>query len=380
MKTPLALIFVALIGVAAFLMGRGKPVESAGHATSGASSQSSPAGREAKAPTRATTDPRVAVKPRVGTDVLTTEKAAQLSSEERIALLKKAALLADPEKQADILCGLISAMNENELLESTKTLLDAQRRGNNWSQEVWNTLWTQWGRVNAEACLSLSKKGTPYPGWNGLDGLNTPNDYRCWMAGWLEAHPEAAMAWAGQAKDNLREATGAAFAITSSANGDLKQMESSMLAIKGDKLTLQACFGDYLDLAISTGDKPQVSAVYEQLDPALRAAAWPAVLERLAYSDPSAAGAWLKEHGKDPGYDARATLRVVMESAGNDPAGTAKWAIELAAPRSDEVGTLPHPGVMAVQRWLGTDPEAAEAWLRTQPADAPWVTAFKGRQ
>lgn len=377
MKTSFALLFVALIGLAAFLLGRGKTGEPAGPATTESGARSSAAEVRATPPAPATEDARVRVKARVGTDVLTPEKAALLSSAERIELLKKAALLADPEKQADILCGLLSAMKEDELKEATKTLLTAQRRGNSWSQEVWNTLWTQWGRVSPEVCLALSKTGESYPGWNGLDGLNTPNDYRCLMAGWLETQPEAAMAWARQAKDNLREATAAAFAITSSNKGDLKQMESAILSVSGDKQTLQACMGDYFDLATSTGDKPSPAAVYEQLDPALRPAAWSEVLQRLAYSGSEATASWLKEHGKDPGHDIEATYQAVSELADKDAAGTAKWAIELPAATGDGARELPHPAVLAVEVWLGQDPEAARAWLLTQPADAPWVAPFK---
>ena len=378
MKTSFALLFVALIGLAAFLMGRGKPGEPAGHASAETTARSSPAEvRPTPPPAPAIPDARAKLKARVGTDVLTAEKAALLTSGERIELLQKAALLADPEKQADILCGLISAMTQDELTEATKTLLVAQRRGNSWSQEVWNTLWTQWGRVNAEACLALSKTGERYPGWNGLNGLNTPNDYRCLMAGWLEAQPEAAMAWAREAKDNLREATAAAFAITSSAKGDLKQMESAILAITGDKLTTQACFRDYFDLATSTGDKPLPSVVYDQLDPALRAAAWPEVVERLSYSDFDTATSWLKQHGNDPGHDDQATYALVGTLAEKNPAGTTKWASELPVTTGDGASGLPHPAVLAVQRWLEQDREAANAWLLTQPADVPWVTAFK---
>ncbi|MDB6078573.1 MAG: hypothetical protein JWO82_2320 [Akkermansiaceae bacterium] len=376
MKTSLALLFVALIGLAAFLMGRGNPGEPAGQAATETTVSGSPAEVRAK-PTRAVPDPRTRVKARVGTDVLTPEKATLLTSGERIELLKKAALLADPEKQADILCGLISVMNQDELTETAKVLLDAQRRGNSWSQEVWNTLWTQWGRVNAEACLALSKTGEHYPGWNGLNGLNTPNDYRCLMAGWLETQPEAAQAWARQAKNDFREATAAAYAITSGANGDLKQMEAGMLAVAGDKLTLQACFGDYFDLATSTGDKALPSAVYEQLDPALRPGAWPEVAARLAYSDSETAAAWLKQHGNDPGHDDQATHNLVNQLAAKDPAGTAKWASELPAATGDGANGLPHPAVQPIGIWLQQDPEAANAWLLTQPADAPWVAPFK---
>jgi hypothetical protein len=198
------------------------------------------------------------------------------------------------------------------------------------------------------------------------------------MAGWLETQPEAALAWAHQAKGDFREATAAAYAITSSAQGDLKKMESGMLAVAGDKLTIQACFGDYFDLATSTGDKPQPSAVYEQLDPALRPAAWPEVVTRLAYSDPETAAAWLKQHANDPGHDEQATYNLVIQLAGKDPAGTAKWASELpVATTGDGANGLPHPAAQAVGQWLQQDPEAAHAWLLTQPADAPWVAPFK---
>jgi hypothetical protein len=303
--------------------------------------------------------------------VLAVEDAARLTSEERIALLKTASVLGDPEKQADILCGLISAMNEEELLECTRTLLDAQRKGNAWSQEVWNTLWTQWGRVNPEACLALSKTGERYPGWNGLNGLNTYNDYRCLMAGWLDARPDAAMAWAHEAKDNRSEAAGAAFAITHSANGDLGKMEAAILAVSSDKLTARACFRDYFDLAVAAEDKPLPSAVYDRLNPALREAAWSETMERMAYTDPREAAAWLTKHAGDPGCDYSELTQFVSSLAGEDPAGTAQWAIALPVV-NPQAG---HPAALAFSRWMQADPAAAGAWLESQPED---VLAARG--
>ena len=257
------------------------------------------------APTVAALKPKA----RTGADVLSPENAAKLTIKERSELLKKAALLADPEKQADIVCGLLSAMTQEELEEATTTLLDAQGRGNHSSQAVWNTLWTQWGRVNAEACLALSKSGQSHPGGNGSNGLNTPDDYRCLMVGWLEVHPDEAMAWARLPKDDLREATAAAFAITSSAKGDLKQMETAILSISGNELTTKACLRDYFDLATSSGDKPPASLVYERLNPKLQAAAWTEVMERLVNGngDLDAVTSWFEKHGNDPGCDFSAT-------------------------------------------------------------------------
>ena len=263
-------------------------------------------------------------------------------------------------------------MTREELIEATKVLLAAQHRGNSWSQAVWDTLWTQWGRVNAEACLALSKEKSD-SSWNGFKGLNTPEDYRCLMAGWLETHPDAAMEWARQAKDNLREATGAALAITSSAKGDLKQMESAILSVASDKMTSQACLHDYFDLAASTGDRPLPSAVYERLDPRLRAAAWPVVMERLSYTDPQLAATWLEKHAGDPGCNYGAAHRLVNEMAQNDPAGTAKWAAGLPVLR-DENGDSqsPHPAVIAVSQWRRIDRAAADAWVMTQPDSILW--------
>jgi hypothetical protein len=130
MKTSFAILSIALIGIAAFLMGREKSnrksqADISDFNTRTASSQ---AGAIQQAP--ATTNRKSKLKSRTGPGVLSTEEAGLLTSEERIALLRKAALLADPEKQADILCGLISAMTQDELTETTKVLLDAQRRGN----------------------------------------------------------------------------------------------------------------------------------------------------------------------------------------------------------------------------------------------------------
>jgi hypothetical protein len=363
MKTWLALLFVALIGIAAFLMGRGKSGGQARPEITETSSLSTTAQGQ-PAPIGANLKPKA----RTGADVLAPEKAAKLSIEDRITLLKKAALLDDPEKQADILCGLLSVMTQEELEEATKTLLDAQRRGNNWSQEVWNTLWTQWGRVNAEGCLALSKTGEGYPGWNGLNGLNTPDDYRCLMVGWLESHPEAAMAWARQPKDNLREATAAAFAITSTAKGDLKQMESAILSISGDELTARACFRDYFDLATSTGDKPLPSVIYERLDPKLRAAAWSEVVQRLIYTDLGTAVSWFEKHGNDPGHDFAATAELVSRLSDKDPEGTAKWAVKLPVSSENQ-----HPGVIAYTRWHEINPAAANAWAKTQPQGLLWI-------
>ncbi|MES2437862.1 MAG: hypothetical protein V4584_02260 [Verrucomicrobiota bacterium] len=370
MKTPLAFLLVVLIGIAAFLMGRGELGGPPRPEVPEINTRTAPS-----QPAAAAADGSAGAKNRIGSGVLSTEKAGKMTPAERVALLKKAALLADTGKQSDILCGLISAMTQEELIESTQVLLDAQFHGNSWSQDVWNALWTQWGRVAAVACLELSKQSSGNKTWNGFKGLNTTNDYRCLMAGWLETNPEEALAWARQDKPDIRSAVGAAYAITSGAGGDLKQMEAAILGIAGNKLTAQACFEDYFDLAATSADKPSPTQIYDRLAPALQSAAWPTVIERLSQTDTAAAAAWLDSHADDPGYEPRAAYGLIQKWVGKDPAEAVQWAVGLPAS-----GEQMHPAAFAVRGWLQQDPVAANAWLKTQPADAAWVTPFMKTQ
>ncbi|RYD22987.1 MAG: hypothetical protein EOP88_05965 [Verrucomicrobiaceae bacterium] len=371
MKTPLAVLLIAVVAIAAFLMGRGNTGSGGKAGDKSGEVNTRTVSSQAAAPLSA--GARLKVNARTGPDVMTVEKASKLTPEERIALLKKAAVLADPEKQADILVGLLSAMTQDELLESTRSLLDAQRKGNAWSQEVWNALWTQWGRVNPEACLALSKTGERYPGWNGLNGLNTYNDYRCLMAGWLEARPEDAMAWAKEPKDNLREAMGSAFAITSSADGDLKKMEAGILANAGDDLTRRACFRDYFDLAASSGDKLSAGKVYEQIDLKLRAAAWPEAMERLSNANPEEAASWYEKHRNDKGHDYQLAAGLIMKMSQKDPAATVEWASGLGGVDGGPTGETFYPAMVAFMHWRHQDNVAANAWLQTQSSNTPWI-------
>lgn len=358
MKSWSALSFALSIGISTCL------AEKAMAGSESADTSPPPASAQAELATAAGT---LKPQPRSGPGVIAAVDAAKLTTQARIDLLKKAAVLPDAEKQADILTGLIRAMTQAELEEATQVLLDAQRSGNQWSQDVWNSLWTQWGRINPEGCLALSKTGNPRPGMNGLNGMNTPDDYRCLMLGWLETQPEAAMAWAHKPQDDLREATAAAFAITRSAQGDVKRMEAAILTVVSNELTTRACFREYFDLATSIGEKPLASVVYEQLDPQLQPAAWSEVMRRLTASDPAAGATWFEKHGNDRGHDASATAELVGRLAEKDPEGTAKWAIKLPVAPENQ-----HPGVTAYAKWQEIDPVAAKAWAKTQPEGLLW--------
>jgi hypothetical protein len=371
MKPSSAISLIVLTGAAAFLIGSRTSGGSDG-ARSGnleTNTRTSPARAVARA--TPTADDRSTRKPQTGSHALSNEEAGLLSPDQRVALMKKAAVLADPGRQAEVLCWLISAMTPDELTETTKALLDAQRRGNGWSQAVWNSLWTRWGNVDPAACLALSAKGM---------GMNTSEDYRYLMSGWLDADPQAALAWAMQPGHDPQAAAAAAFAITRSAKGDLKQMESAILAVSGNEATAKACLHDYFDLAISSDNPRTPAALYDEIDPSLRAAAWPVVLERLAYTDPQEAAAWLGKHAADPGQDYRVAYRLIESLSRMDPEGTAEWAVGL--PLSNISNGEPvdaHPAGIAIHAWISRDRAAAGKWILSQPEGIPWVSYFRSQ-
>lgn len=299
---------------------------------------------------------------------LTIEKAKQLNSRERIALLKKAALLSDPDRQEDVLCGLVSVMTREELEEAVVTLRTAMGRGNQWSQEVWDTVWKQWGKVDPQACLALAKKGV---------ALFTPEDCRRFMMGWMEEDPAGAIRWASEPHKDPREAAAAAYAITHSAGGDLDKMQSAIASLSGDPRVVQSCLHDYFDLAISTDTGKTPAALYEQMPANLQAKAWQVVLNRTAYEDRSEAMTWLEQHASDPGAEYRWN-RLFGDMSGKDPGGNMEWAMRL--PTQSESGTaIPgeHPAVMMMNAWRSYDPAAADAWMQSRPAGDPWVDRLR---
>ncbi len=365
MNNPTSLALIAIVGIGAFIAGNRTLDGSKEAGTS--SPDSGTRSADPRAGVRSTASDREDRTP-TGRGELSSDDARRLTPEERIALLNKAALLADPEKQANIICGLISAMSKDELGSTTEALLEIQSRGNAWSQAVWNSLWTQWGRIDPQTCLELSAHGS---------GLNTGADYRCLMSGWLETDPGAALEWANRPGLNDRESIAAAFAISHDAGTDLGRLQSAILAIPDNPATARAALHDYFDLALASGEDPALSAVYDRMDPALRQVAWPVMMQRLAYTDPEQAVAWLRDHATDPGRDYRSIERVLLPMAVTDPAGMVSWASRLPVPKNDDPDAMSvHPALLAVNRWMKQDPSAARAWLQTQPADTPWSRLF----
>lgn len=369
MKTPASLLLIAAVGTVAFFAGNRSAGDDRNDGASAPSeNRTTSPGSKSKHSSSADRNAARRDRTRIVTDELTIDDAQKLTPEERKALLNKAALLSDPTKQAKILCGLIAAMSKDELKETTQTLMQIQSRGNEWSQAVWNELWTQWGRTDPQGCLELSLEGR---------GLVTGEDYRRMMSGWLENDSASALAWANRPGLNDRESIAAAFAISSQSGNDLGKFQSAILAIPDNPVAARAALHDYFDLAIASGEDAALSSAYAQMDPALQKTAWPVMVQRLAYTDPEQAVAWLKEHASDPGRDYSSLTNSFYRMAMRDPETMASWAALLPVPqKGDPDANSPHPAVIAAQNWLRRDTAAASAWLQTQPAGTPWRAMF----
>ncbi len=364
MKPTTTLALAVCIGAAAFLMGRWNAREAAGRV--GQPLDAGPVSVR-ESPSRPVRDAGEVAGP-LTTAVcggLSAEKAARLSSAERMALLVNGAMVYNSGNQTAVLCDLISTFSKEEIREAARLFSEVQERGNFQTREVWDSLWKQWGRVDPMACLASAGRD---------DSARSHGDVRNVMAGWLETDAAAALAWAkGPTKGKL-EAAAAAFAITQSANGDMEKLFVAISSLPSNSLTTRECFHDYFDLASLAGEGQSVPAIYDQLDPSLREEAWPVAMQRLSYGDAQQAVSWLQNHAGDPGQKYRVVERLIDELADKDPAGTLKWAIELPVPLiEDPFDEQMHPAVVVMRKWQQQDPAAAAAWLKTQPPDAPWA-------
>lgn len=268
--------------------------------------------------------------------------------------------MGDYGNQEAMLCGLISVLTREELQEATGILGGIQDQGNSQAPEVWKSLWQQWGRLDPEGGLAHFGQDS--------DG-KSPTDARNMMTGWLEVDTVAALAWARKSGKAPLEASAAALAISKNANGDLKQLESAILKFPSGDATAKACLEDYFDLATLTGNDQGAAVIYERISPSLRPVAWSAAARRIGLESSADAKAWLSKHAGDPGrnYDEIGDLFRTLTY--EDPAETTRWAAQL--PYSDATDRV-HPAVMPVASWMQRDPEAATAWLKTQPPDVPW--------
>ncbi|HEY1122220.1 MAG TPA: hypothetical protein VGE67_11500, partial [Haloferula sp.] len=232
MKASVTAIIATLIAILAFFAGRsgaskgrvGNPTDSEapGRGTTVSSlSASSNSGRKPKS--AADSDSRAVSF--VSDHALTVEEARALTSEERMALITRGGMSWNSGNQIALMGGVIAALTKDEIGPATEILGGIQDRGNFQTQEVWNALWTQWGRVDPTKALEF---------FAAEHSGKSKSDARNMMTGWIETDPLAAFAWAKQPKQSSLEAAAAALAITRNANGDPKRMEASILALPAD--------------------------------------------------------------------------------------------------------------------------------------------------
>ncbi len=367
MKAPVTAIIATLVAIVAFSAGR---LSSGKNRDQDPSSPETP-GRKASvrsgsqaAGSNRKSDATVRSGNLVADHALTVEEARLLTSEQRMAFLTQGAMSWNSSNQSTLLSGVIAALTKEEIGPATDILGGVQDRGNYQTQEVWDALWTQWGRVDPAKALGFFAKD---------NSGKSASDARNMMTGWLEADPVAAFAWAKQPKQSNLEAAAAALAITRNANGDPKRMEATILALPADDLTRTACLQDYFDLASMAGEGQGAAVTYDQLSPTLRAAGWPVAIQRLTYQDPQAAARWLESHAGDPGRDYRLAHRLVADLVPSDPAGTMAWAVTLPGLTDDSPSHQIHPAEVAASTWLEIDPIAAQAWLKSHAATVPSV-------
>ncbi len=292
---------------------------------------------------------------------LTVAQARLLTTEEKLEAVRVGALIFEGGRQTDYLLGVLQALDKDELKAAVALLGTAQGRGNFCAQSVWDTVWTQWGRVDARGILAELAVKT---------GGKSRTDARHIMQGWLETDPAAARAWALEPKTGTLDAAAAASLFTAEAGGDPQKLQATLLTLPAGSTVVRDALQDYFDLASLGGhDTP---AAYDQLDPALRPAAWSAAMERLTYTDPQAAVDWLVKHVNDPGRDYSRTFRLVQELAREDPEETTQWALQLPA-ADGEIS----PAQLSFDIWRQRNPTAAASWLRAQPPGPAWLEAAR---
>lgn len=379
MKTTLSVLIVGLAAAGGYLAGRGGASGEVVHPDQSTSRERKTRSAERLAE-RGTETRKVLPKDRSkwGQGV-TVDEAKAMTPQERMAIMRSAAVLADQVEQAAILCGLIPAMTKEELDEATKVLRRAQYGGGAWSQEVWNEIWLQWGRIDPEGALAKGEQR--------LGGPTTYEDYRLLMAGWMETAPNTAMEWARKVAAELEDAEpgaalndqldgkarAAALALMSDTGGDVGKMEEVIRGVVANGRVAKACLQDYFDVRVAEGGKT-ASEIYDSLSPELRQAAWPVAMYRLTYTNEAEAKQWVEQHAADPGRDYYSMYGMLERMARKDGKTTVEWATSLPRQMPGDVDvSKPHPATVSLSFWSRRDAKAARAWVEAQPADTPWV-------
>ena len=301
---------------------------------------------------------------------LTPDQARQITSQQRLELIKKGVLIRDHDLQAAVLCPLIATLTIEDLSEADGIIMAKHWEENKseeqyYSQEVWDTLWFQRGRVDPLNNISMI-------GGKHLLGPAGNGDYKL-LEGWFATDPAAALAWAQSPKENENpnSLTACAYVLTLSAAGDPQKLVATLLALPPGDSKLKYCLPAYFDIIATTTGNPDPATIYDNIPAPLREAALDVTLGRLMDADPQAAADWLTAHVNEPGREYSGIRYLTLMLSEKDPAGTAHWAASLPDDTTD-TAWQPH-AAYATQIWYEKDPVAAKAWLQTQPSTLHWV-------
>ncbi|WP_193213101.1 hypothetical protein [Luteolibacter marinus] len=192
----------------------------------------------------------------------TAEEARLLTSAERMDLIASGAQIYNSSNQIAFLTGVIGALTADEIPRALESLGGMQDRGNGITQQVWDSLWRQWGRVDPEGGLRRFGPGTSFT--NHADARNM-------MEGWLETDAAAALAWAREPKQSPMQVSAAARAITSATYGDLERMRTDIAALPEEALdTREQCLKEYFDMALLSEEDRTIASICEDLPESLQ--------------------------------------------------------------------------------------------------------------
>ncbi|MEP4079826.1 hypothetical protein [Haloferula sp.] len=295
-------------------------------------------------------------------DNLSMEQCLLLTSEERLRMVRKGALIFDDMKQAAYLAGVIKSLDREELAQARSMIGRAQARGNGCAQAVWDSIWKQSGRLDPEETIASFNRG------------KTRSDARHVMEGWFETDASAALAWARQPQESYHGTAAAAYAFTCDANGDPERLIESLATLDPDHPVLAHCLQDYFDLSDASSTSEGTAEIYDGIPAAMQEQAWSVAMRRLSYTDFQEAVDWFAEHVDDPGCDYRQTRQLFAELSKEDPAGATTWAATLPPNPEDEY----HPVEQTYSSWRQADPEAAGTWLETIGDSTPWAARLRG--
>jgi len=351
-----AILLIGFIAIFSFLLGRWSypklPVSESSTSLEKNSSLSSRANTMTGSERSQTIGPQRPQETASTNHNLTKEECLALSKEDRLQLLKKGLLIVDGSEQAAFMEGVIKSLNEEEL-----------RLGNWPSQQVWHDLWKQAGRLHPEKTLSSFRR------------YHSRKDARILMAGWLESHPAAALAWAQSPKTSFHESAAAAYALTKDANGDPEKLLATISQLPSDGLVLKDALVDYFSLAETTEKNEGSAAIYQNLPESLKPHAWKITMRRLSHTDSQEAVDWLNDHVDDEGADYSQTTRIFSEFARKDPAGITAWAATLPTLKEGET----HPVETTYKAWKSKDSDAAETWLQNLTDNPAWAQRLRER-